>query len=595
MSNASGFATLAEAFEQLAAGHGSRTFLRYKRAGQWHDLGWQELALAAGRLRTALLRRGLKPGDRLAILAGNGPQWVITDQAALGIGAVIVPLYTSSGPDELRHIISDAGARVIAVQGQELVAKVLALAPSLGCLETLLTLDDAGADQGQAAGPARFSLESTRQLEPSPAIKGSRSDLATIIYTSGSTGPSKGAMLTHGNLLANCEASHKALGLRPGDVLLSFLPVAHAFERTAGYYAPMLYGLTIAYAEGLTQLAQNMREVNPTIMLAVPRLLETVYERIKRAVERQSRARRAVFELALSLGAREAVHRYRGTPPGPVLRLLTAAIGRPVLGAIRSIFGNRMRYLISGGAPLDPAIAAFFCAAGVPLVEGYGLTEAGPVVSCNLHGFTRVGTVGRPLPGIEVGTAPDGELLVRGANVMQGYFGLPAETREVLDDRGWLHTGDLAAIDPDGYIRITGRKKEIIVLSGGKNVSPAYLESKLAGDPFIAQACVVGDRRKHLAALIVPNFDYLREHLGAPQQGGADPQELAGRPEVRSLYQQRIKTFNRTVSEVETIAAFSLLGRPFTQESGELTPTMKIRRHVVVERYRDRIEEMYRD
>jgi long-chain acyl-CoA synthetase len=343
----------------------------------------------------------------------------------------------------------------------------------------------------------------------------------------------------------------------------------------------------------LGQIGQNLLEIEPTIVLTVPRLLEVIHSRVMRTLEALPPLRRRVFEIAIAAGERAAGYRHRGRPL-PLARKVSMALYRKLaLGKIRDIFGTRLRYLISGGAPLPVEINRFLSAAEVPIVEGYGLTEAAPVVSCNLHGKTRIGTVGLPLPRVEVKTALDGELLVRGANVMQGYYKGEAETRETIDSDGWLHTGDIGQIDGEGYIWITDRKKEIIVLSGGKNVSPANLESRLARDPYIAQACVVGDRRKHLAAILVPNFDNLADQVKKLQLEGKRPDELVTEPKLREFFHTRIHQLNLDLSDVEAIAAFTLTSRPFSQENGELTPTLKLRRRAVQEHYRKEIDAMY--
>jgi len=589
------FATLAAAFHAQAARLRDRTFLKDKAGKTWREHSWRAVADAAGRLRAGLMQLGLAPGERIAILAENCPRWVVIDQAALGMGAVVVPLYTTSGAEETRHILADSGARLVAVNSEAGLKKIVALAPQLPDLAGIIAMNP-----GEGAPPAYsalsrvriFTFASVSALEPAPPIAGSRDDLATLIYTSGTTGPSKGVMLTHGNILANCRASLEVLGLNEDDTTLSFLPVAHSFERTAGYYTVMLGGGTIAYAEGLGQIAQNLLEINPTVVLTVPRLLEVVYARVMRTVLVSGAARRALFKTALSVGRRAAAYRHQGRRVPVRLAAPMALFRGLVFARVRAIFGSRLRYLISGGAPLQREIFEFLAAAEVPIVEGYGLTEAAPVVSVNLHGRTRIGTVGRALPGVEVRTAPDGELLVRGANVMRGYYNREGESREALDGDGWLHTGDIARIDPDGYISITDRKKEIIVLSGGKNVSPANLENRLTSDPAIAQACVIGDRRKHLAALVVPDFEYLatqaafKELARAPEQAVADPK-------LRAFYHARLHELNKGLSDVETIVDFRLLAHPFSQENGELTPTLKLRRRIVADHYGELIESMY--
>lgn len=584
--------TLARAFEREALRYGARAFLSDKRHGAWRDHSWTDVANRVMRLRTGLTRVGVGHGDRVAILSENSPEWVIVDQAVLGLGAVVVPIYTTSGADEMRHLINDSGARLIAVNGNHLIDKVQALGP-LPEVEGILAMHPEAVAQ-DGAGLEVVTLKQLSGFEPMRAIDGARTDLATLIYTSGTTGPSKGVMLTHGNILANCESNLEALHLRDTDVVLSILPVAHAFERTGGYYTVMAAGGTIAYAEGLGQIAQNLLEIEPTVVLAVPRLLEAVYSRIMRNVEASSGFKRRLFERAVKAGKRAATYRHRGVTMPPLLAARMAFHRRLVFAKIQEIFGSRLRYLISGGAPLPTEINRFFAAAELPVVEGYGLTEAAPVVSCNLHGRTKIGTVGRPIKDVEVRLDTDGELLVRGPNVMVGYYHREEETHEALDHEGWLHTGDIAEIDPDGFIRITDRKKEIIVLSGGKNVSPAFLENQLVSDPFIAQICVIGDRRKHLAAIIVPDFEALRGPQARQLElNGAQPEEAVASPKVRKLFHDRLREFNRAKSDVEAIVDFVLTPTPFSQENGELTPTLKVRRKVVQEHYRAQIDAMY--
>jgi long-chain acyl-CoA synthetase len=583
--------TLAQILESQARKYGSRTFLRDKHDKVWRDHSWTEIADRAGRLRAGLSRLGIKRGDRVAILCENSPTWVVVDIAALGLGAIVVPLYTTSGADETRHVLTDSGARLLALDNAERLARIRELGPLPG-LETIIAAYAGASHDG--AGPGIVSIEQASAYESVPAAAGSRDELATFIYTSGTTGPPKGAMLSHGNIIANCESNLAALDLNAADLTLSFLPVAHSFERTAGYYTVLMGGGTIAYAEGLAQLASNLLEVEPTVVLTVPRLLEVIHSRVMRTVESSPPLRRRIFHAAVATGIRAADYRHRGRPLPPHLAAAMALLRRLVLGRIRAIFGRRLRYLVSGGAPLSAEINRLLAAAEVPIVEGYGLTEASPVVSCNLHGATRIGTVGRPLEGVEVRLAGDGELLVRGANVMKGYYHREDETREAIDPDGWLHTGDIARID-DGYISITDRKKDIIVLSGGKNISAANLEVRLASDPFIAQACVVGDRRKHLAAILVPDFQTLAakppDHLQIDKR---EPAELVNDRALRDFFRARIREFNRPLSDVERIVDFILTDRPFSQENGELTPTMKIRRRTVQQHYQGQIESLYR-
>ncbi|HYA34827.1 MAG TPA: AMP-binding protein, partial [Candidatus Binataceae bacterium] len=371
--------------------------------------------------------------------------------------------------------------------------------------------------------------------------------------------------------------------------------VAHSFERTAGHYAVMLGGGTIAYAEGLAQVASNLQDVKPTILLVVPRLLEAIYVRVTRTVQSGSPMRRRLFNMAIATGRRAAQYRNRGERVPATLAARMAIFRKLVFHRITDIFGGRIRRVISGGAPLPTEINWFFLSAEVPIVEGYGLTEAAPVVSVNPKKFNKVGTVGYHLRHVEAKTAPDGELLLKGPNIMKGYWGREQETREALDGDGWLHTGDIAQIDSDGYIKITDRKKEIIVLSGGKNVSPANLENRMASDPYIAQACVIGDRRKHLSALLVPNLENLQDFLKEKGLQGKPIAELINNPDVRALYHARLRDLNKSLSDVEAIVAFTLVSSPFTQDNGELTPTLKLRRKMVQEHYRDQINAMYRD
>jgi len=584
--------SIAHLFERTAEKYGARVFLKEKRNHSWIDFSWTDIVKSSRRVRAGLLKLGLKPGDRIAILAENCPQWVITDLAVLGMGAVVVPLYPTSSADEIEHVLSDSGARAIALRDSGNLTKIAGLAPRLPELETLIAMDS----ESLPADTPRPIVTTLQSLDASPEAQlteVNHSDVATIIYTSGTTGASKGVVLTHGNLLANCAASKAALDLNDQDVILSFLPIAHSFERTAGYYTVLTAGGTIAYAEGLGQIAQNLLEINPSVVLTVPRLLEVIHTRVLRTVEKSAPIRRRLFALALATGQRAASYRFRGRSVPPHLAAAMALFRSVVFARITGLFGKRLRYLISGGAPLPREIFEFFSAAEIPIVEGYGLTEASPVVAVNLHGQTRPGTVGRPLNGVRVKLAEDGELLVHGANVMKGYFKLEEDTRQALSPDGWLHTGDIATIDAEGFIAIRDRKKEIIVLSGGKNVSPAALEAKLLRDPLIAQACVLGDRRKHVSALIVPDFEQLAEAI-KPEGVDTKPHEaLVEEPKVRALYQKLLRQLNRNLADYEAISAFRLIATPFSQDRNELTPTLKLRRKIVLEHYRRDVESMY--
>ena len=589
-------ATISQVFEARAHKYGARAFLKDKPGKVWTDHSWTEISDAAGKLRAGLLSLGVRPGDRVAILSDNCPEWIVVDQAILGLGAIVVPLYTTSGLEETAHVISDSGAKIVAAKGPEMIKKILGLASSIPEVTAIVAMDH-GAQSAPAADatPAIITMASVSGDAPAAIVEGRSDDLATIIYTSGTTGTPKGVMLSHGNILANCEDSLAALTLNNTDMTLSHLPIAHSFERTAGYYTVTMAGGTIAFAESLGQIASNLLEVEPTVVLTVPRLLEVIHSRVMRTVESSPPIRQRLFKMALAAGEQAAEYRHRGKPVPPMLALSMALFRRLVFARVRAIFGNRMRYLISGGAPLPTEINRFLSAAEIPIVEGYGLTEAAPVVACNLHAKTRIGTVGQPLARIQVETAPDGELLLRGPNIMKGYYKLEADTKEAIDENGWLHTGDIAKIDVEGYIAITDRKKEIIVLSGGKNVSPAYVESKLVGDKFISQACVVGDRRKHLAALLVPDYENLAEFLTSNQLDPKNPEALAKSPALKALLHQRIREINKQLSDVEAIVGFTIIAQPFTQENGELTPSLKVRRKIVQAHFKEQIDAMFGD
>jgi long-chain acyl-CoA synthetase len=556
----------------------------------------RDLSLGLGAL-------GMAAGDRVAIMAESRPEWLMADLAILTGGGVTVPIYPTLSAPQARYILNDASAKAAIVSTREQLAKVQEVRHQLPALSVVVLMD------GWTAGdsPSVISLDSlavrghermtaewgagkefrdrTRQIRPG--------DLATIIYTSGTTGEPKGVMLTHANLVSNMKAGAEVLQLSQDDVSLSFLPLSHGFERMVAYI--YLYaGLTVAFAESFDTIGRDIAAVRPTLMTGVPRVFEKLHARIMDKGLAEPGVKGKIFRWAIGAGEARGRAELRGRSAGLIVGFQAALADRLVFAKIRQNLGDRIRYLVSGSAPLSASIAEFFQGVGLPIIEGYGLTETAPILTVNPPGAPRVGTVGRAIPGVELRIAEDGEILARGPNIMSGYYNKPEATADALRD-GWFHTGDIGTIDQHGYLTITDRKKDLLVTSGGKKIAPQPIEAVLKRNPIVAEAVILGDRRKYASALIVPEFVALERRLKELGRPPGTRAELVTRPDVVSLYQEIIDSLNRDLSQFERIKKIALLPTEFSVASGELTPTLKVKRKVVEERWRGRIEELYAD
>jgi len=525
-----------------------------KVKGVYHPMSTEEFARRVRACAGALAAGGVVRGDRVAILSYNRVEWHIADFACQLLGVADVPIYSTLPPDQCAYILQDSGAKVIFVENADQVAKVRGQVPRIVSFEP-------------AEGAESFDDFLKKGGEP-PAVKIEPDDLATLIYTSGTTGVPKGVMLTHRNLVSNMLASASAFGITPADTILSFLPLSHVFERIFDYLF-FLWGTSIAYAEHVDKVAENLLEVRPTIMAAVPRFYEKVYSKIRKSVVEQKPWKQGLFEWARAVGAAAGEYHRRGSRPPFGLRFRFGLAKLLVLNKLQARVGGRIRFFVSGGGALSRDVAEFFYSLGLPILEGYGLTETSPVICVNRIGATRLGTVGQRIPGVDVKIAEDGEILARGPNIMKGYYNKPEESAKVMID-GWFATGDIGELDADGYLKITDRKKDLFKTSGGKYVAPSVIEGRLKLSPRILNAVVIGDARKFPSALIVPAKGVTREEIA-----------------------KEVATLNESLAHHEQLKKFELIDTDFTIDGGELTPTMKVRRKVVEKKYKQLIDAIY--
>jgi len=579
--------------------------LAHRVDGAFRPIPHRELQALVERLALALEGRGLGREDRLAILSENRPEWTVTDFACALSGIVSVPIYPTLSLPQTAFILQHAQVRWVVCSTPEQLAKILSLWPELPRLELAVLMTGALPDapgrsllswdallaEGAAQESRRPSVrERTRGILPP--------DLLTIIYTSGTTGDPKGAMLSHGNIVASVLSGLEILQVHPGEGILSILPLSHIFERTCGQFIMFYAGVSIYFAESLQTIPRDLQEVRPQVLLAVPRIYEKIYAKVREQVNAGGYPSRLVFHLVMKVARRAVPFLYQGRRPGPGLGLAMRVCDWLVFAKVRARFGGRLRLAACGGAPVDPNILEFFWAAGIPIFEGYGLTETSPIVALCAQGEMRPGYVGRPVMSVWKGKpfvalADDGEILCRGPNVMLGYWRDEAASREVIDDQGYFHTGDIGEVDVQGRLKITDRKKEILVTSGGKNVAPQPLENALRGDKYIEQAVVIGDRRHYIGAILVPNFPDLRRWAQRKNLDFASDAELVALPEVMAKMMQRVDRINERLSKFENIRKIILLDRELTADSGLLTPSLKIRRRAVNEAFAARIAQLY--
>lgn len=571
-------------FFDEAARQGDKPFLWAKHAGAYQAITWREAARQASALSRGLRALGIKRGDRVALIAENRPEWPIADFAIMAAGAITVPAYTTNTVEDHRHVLANSGARAVIVSTTALTQRVMPAADQISDIENVITIEKLTAGQVSHAEIHLWddilALGAAQPDDVAGTVgRSARDDTACLIYTSGTGGVPKGVMTSHANILANCEGAYellKTFGL--GDeVFLCFLPLSHSYEHTAGMMFPVSIGAQIYFAEGAETLATDMIEARPTIMTAVPRLYETLHQRIQRGMARQSGFRAKLFNKALELGGRRCED-----PHGIAFRdrLIDLALDRLVRDKVRARFGGRLKAMVSGGAPLNPEIGRFFIALGVNLLQGYGQTEASPVICANPPWRVKIDTVGPPLAGVEVRIAEDGEIIVRGDLVMKGYWNDPESTERTLRD-GWLHTGDIGEFDGDGYLKITDRKRDFIKNSGGDMISPARVEGYLTLEPEIAQVMVYGDRRPYLVAVIVPDADYLASFGKEHGKAGHDLKALAGDPELHKAIGAAVARVNRALAPLERVRRFVIAEDSFTVANGQMTPTLKIKRHAI--------------
>ncbi|MCB1007967.1 MAG: long-chain fatty acid--CoA ligase [Acidobacteria bacterium] len=580
--------TLAELF-QVAAEHGKSDCLLHKVDGAWVPISTESFVEDVRRLAKALMEAGIRPGDRVALMAENGPHWPAVDFAALAIGAALVPIYPTLLPEGAAYVARDSGSRILFVQGRERLEGLLAVRSQMPAVERVVLIGGEAREEGVEGFDAFRALGSAVTEEEFAAWceRPQPDDLATLIYTSGTTGDPKGVMLTHGNLISNILTGCGQLGLEGHFTALSFLPLSHSFERMVDY-CYFYMGVTVAYAESIQAVPQNLQEVRPHVFVAVPRLYEKVMARAYENAAAAGGAKAKIFRWAVKVGKDAIEKRLRFQNPGAKVR----AADKLVFSKLKAKLGGRFEFAMSGGAPLPRDVAEFFWAAGLPIYEGYGLTETSPVLSVNTRAAVKLGTVGQPMPGIEIKIAEDGEILARGPNVMQGYFGNAEATAEVLDADRWFRTGDIGHLDEEGYLVITDRKKELIVNAYGKNIAPAPIENALKASRFVGHAVVVGDKRQFLSALLVPDFEAFSAWAAAENLGGSVAEQLAN-PKTRALFQAELDAVNHRLARYEQLRSFEIVPNDFTIEGGELTPTLKVKRRVVQKKYKDLLDKVY--
>ncbi len=571
--------------------------MRAKRDGRWTELSHRELSDRVQNLSLGLLELGIRPGDRVAILSENRPEWAIADYACLAARCTDVPIYPTLPAKQVEYCLCDSGAvAVLASTGHQL-EKINSLRQRVPGLKHVIAFEP------DASGPGVMSLEqvcgmgqtarSRRSGWKTEALQAGPSDLATLIYTSGTTGEMKGVMLTHGNIAFDVTTCCELFTFRETDQCLSFLPLSHIFERMFGHYCMFHAGVLINYAESVDTVAADMERWRPTLMASVPRLYEKIYGRVLERVRGEPMVKQRLFSWARRVGEAAVEHRLAGRPLPAKLAAQHWLADRLVFGKLRARTGGRLRFFISGGAPLSADIARFFHAAGMPILEGYGLTETSPVIAVNTFEHLRLGTVGLPIPGVEVKIAEDGEILTRGPNVMVGYYRKPEATSEALDGDGWFHTGDIGQLDADGYLSITDRKKDLIVTAGGKNIAPQPIEALAKTSKFVSNAVMLGDRRRFPIMLVVPNFQSLMSWAKEEGIPTDDVEALLQQPAVQSKMDREVRTTLRDLARYEVPKKLVLLPRDFSIEAGELTPTLKIKRRVVEQRHRLAIEALY--
>lgn len=592
--------TVPAMFQATITRFAERPALLAKEGGRYRAASYGDVARKVDALGAYLMEAGVGIGERVALLSENRPEWAIADQAVLGVGAVDVPLYPTLDADAIALALNDCAACVVIASTSSQLAKLNQVASRVPSLRLVLVFDEAAepADglvtyhealvRGEALLPRHADeLRSRREmLRPD--------DLASIVYTSGTTGAPRGAMLTHGNLTSNAHAAASTLMLTPDDVALSFLPLSHVLERSA-CYASLAAGASIAYAERLETLPQNLAEVRPTFFCAVPRVLERFYRRTLAQIEAEAPLKREVFWAALEIGDFfYKVMQEEGRVTFPTNALYHAA-DRLVFKQVRDALGGRLRFIVSGGAPLSAELGRFFQVMGVPVAEGYGLTECSPVLTLNPPEAIKLGTVGRALPGVTLRLSADGEIVVRGPNVMKGYWNDEAATREALDAEGWMRTGDLGHLDEDGYLTLVDRKQEVLVMADGRKVAPQPIEQRLLSHPLVSQTMLLGEGRHHMTALMVPDFAEAARLAIAAGHDWKNDVELVGLAPVRQALGEAIEAVNAGLAPHEQIRSFHAIAHPFTPEGGELTPTFKLKRRVVADKYREEIETLYRE
>jgi len=581
--------TLADLFnERCIRTPGGLAYVSH-RDGAWQEHSWEETREQVALWQAAMLSDGLSRGDRVALMCNNSWEWVIFDQAALGLGLITVPLYTNDRPDNIGWILADSGARMLLVGTLEQWNGLQGLHDQLAALHRIVCLEEGAAGTENVVSMAHWL---NRSESPDYHCQpGAAEALATVIYTSGTTGRPKGVMLSHHNILFNIQAALKMFEVFEHDLLLSFLPLSHALERTVGYYLPMAAGAAVAHNRSIPQLADDLIEIQPSILISVPRIFERVYGKIMGRLSADTRFRRWLFDRAVETGWQHFLYQ-QGRAPWQSGFLIRRLFDLLVARKVRAKLGGRMRFAVCGGAALSPAVAKLFIGLGIPLTQGYGLTETSPIISANPFDRNEPASVGLPLPGIEVKVNEVGELLTRSPSIMLGYWRNQAATEAVIDTDGWLHTGDKVTVAADGHIHITGRLKDIIVLSNGEKVPPGDMENAIALDELVDQVLVIGEGRPYLSALLVPNpeaFARVAEELHLDPANEA----VCCDENVRSIFMEHVQQRTASFPGYARVRELAVVNEPWTPDNGLATPTLKLRRNQILERYIDVTEELY--